>query len=640
MTPSSNRRPSAITQRMITAVVQRIDDGKRVRRQLPVWGRLSMDRQLPFLIVYRRPVRASDQGTERLVTSEPSYMTCSGLKALQPGVASLVRSLAEAGTDQFGAFLLLEVWAGRAAALDGPVTTADLRPGFVIHAQKGSADSRMTGAFEASLGRLVVDGRRAVVSPRTHPRCAPKRMDPLMDVSSASEVGCQVFGLEVDPIYRDPETGELFPRVLRLLRRHLTVALRRAMFEFVKIHTTHRPAHFHALGRRAVVKAVWDVDRQLAEISDAFDFLLLVTPVNGEQAWHQFRRGRFERAPSFYYRPVPTEPLVLKRQLYRAPIERIEDPALAVVFMEKLEELERQINMLRDRNSQRFLPGSLQQHGGVEAPLLATALEILGTIAPGSRDARSGRRLSATEFADRARAEIMRLKEQMPGLEAGVEIRPDVTGLMVSRGNLLVSSRSQIPESRVEALIQHEIGTHVLTYHNGKAQRMRLLSSGLAGYDALQEGLAVLAEYLVGGLSRPRIRLLAARVVAADHLINGASFVETFRSLHDDYGFAARTAFVITMRIFRSGGFTKDVVYLRGLQQILEFISKGNALDPLFVGKIAVQHIPIVRELQWRKVLGPVPLTPSYLATEGASSRLKALHGEPSLMKLVQRSQR
>ena len=164
MSRSRSRRPSAITQRTITSVVERIGGGKRVRRQLPVWGRLSMDRHLPFLVVYRRPVRASDEGTEKLVTSEPSYMTCSGLKALHPGVVSLVRRLAETGAEQFGAFLLLEVWAGRGATADGPVTTADLRPGFVVHAQKGSADPRMTDVFEASLTRMRVDGRRAVVS--------------------------------------------------------------------------------------------------------------------------------------------------------------------------------------------------------------------------------------------------------------------------------------------------------------------------------------------------------------------------------------------------------------------------------------------------------------------------------------------
>ncbi len=149
---------------------------------------------------------------------------------------------------------------------------------------------------------------------------------------------------------------------------------------------------------------------------------------------------------------------------------------------------------------------------------------------------------------------------------------------MVSRGNLLVSSESRIPASRVEALIQHEVGTHVLTYHNGRAQPLRQLYTGLAGYDALQEGLAVLAEYLVGGLSRPRLRLLAARVVAAAHMIDGATFVETFRELDRTHGFSQRTAFVVTMRTYRGGGLTKDAVYLRGLRQILDYLGNGGRL--------------------------------------------------------------
>ncbi len=75
----------------------------------------------------------------------------------------------------------------------------------------------------------------------------------------------------------------------------------------------------------------------------------------------------------------------------------------------------------------------------------------------------------------------------------------------------------------------------------------------------------MLAEYLVGGLSRPRLRLLAARVLATRHMIDGATFVDTFRELDGLYGFDRRTAFTIAMRIYRGGGLTKDAVYLRGL---------------------------------------------------------------------------
>ena len=39
--------------------------------------------------------------------------------------------------------------------------------------------------------------------------------------------------------------------------------------------------------------------------------------------------------------------------------------------------------------------------------------------------------------------------------------------------------------------------------------------SALPSYEETQEGLAVLAEYVVGGLDPRRMRVLAARVVAA-----------------------------------------------------------------------------------------------------------------------------
>jgi uncharacterized protein (TIGR02421 family) len=375
----------------------------------------------------------------------------------------------------------------------------------------------------------------------------------------------------------------------------------------------------------------------LAEVSEQFDFLLQVTPVNGEQAWHQFKRRRFERRPTFHYRPLPAEPVVLKRELYRAPVERIEDPALAMIFREKLDHIDRQITMLQDRNTARFLHESIQQYGGVEDELHDLAIRILERIPPRSRNGSVKGRLGPHEFAERARQEIEFLKTQRPEVNATVEVRSDVTGLLVSSGNLLVSDQSLIPRSRVEALIQHEVGTHVLTYHNGRAQKLRHLYAGCAGYDALQEGLAVLAEYLVGGLSRPRLRLLAARVVAARLMIDGDSFVDTFRTLDQTYGFAQRTAFIITMRTFRSGGLTKDAVYLRGLVQILQYLAGGGDLEPLFVGKIAAQHIPIIRELRWRGVLCDPPLTPRYMSMPDALARLDRLKGGASVLDLIER---
>ncbi|MCB0181239.1 MAG: DUF1704 domain-containing protein, partial [Anaerolineae bacterium] len=267
------------------------------------------------------------------------------------------------------------------------------------------------------------------------------------------------------------------------------------------------------------------------------------------------------------------------------------------------------------------------------------AIDILKHISPRSHESSGRHYLNAAAFAERATQEIDYYRQFYPYLSAKVQVRDDIAGLMVSRGNLLISQQSRIPASRVEALIQHEVGTHLLTYFNGRAQPFQQLYTGLAGYEELQEGIAVLAEYLVGGLSRPRLRLLAGRVIAAKRLIEGATFVDTFRELYRTYGFAQRTAFTVTMRIYRGGGLTKDAIYLRGLVEVLQYIKGGGQLDPLFVGKIAADHIPIIKELQWRQVLRPTPLYPRYMNSVEAAARLEELRNGTSILDLIERKQ-
>ena len=636
----SQPKTDTVPNRLIRQVRTRLAEGKRVRRTLPEWGRLAVDRPLPFLCVYRRPTRNPDNGAFRLVTSEASYLTCSASRLQLDGVGRLAAAVAETQAETFGGFLIVEVWTGKAPVVPDEASVDMLRPSFRVFEPRGNGHESLTDSFEQALRRLKLGRQRATVATVESARRWPRGLQPIVPVAEIERIGCLYYGLEVAPIFRDPASGEAYPRVLNELRRRLSVALRRFFYDFTRSRTTAAPAHFHVLGRRAVVKALWEVDAMLAEASESYEFLLSLTPVNGEQAWHEFERKRFERTPAFHYRPLPVEPVVLKRSLYQAPVERIEDPALALVFREKLDELDRQITMLQDRNTTRFLHESIQLYGGVEDSLHELAVGLLERIPPRSREGPSVGTVDSEAFAARAREEIEFLRAQWAAVKTGVEIRSDVTGLLVSKGRLLVSAHSRIPVSRVEALVQHEVGTHVLTYHNGKAQKLRLLSTGLAGYDSLQEGLAVLSEYLVGGLSRPRLRLLAGRVVAAKCLLGGATFVDTFQVLRNTFGFANRVAFTVTARTFRSGGLTKDAVYLRGLQQILDYLAGGGALEPLFVGKIAAEHIPIIRELTWRGVLVTPPLRPRYMQLPQSLARLERVRRGISVADLLDGRQR
>jgi uncharacterized protein (TIGR02421 family) len=218
---------------------------------------------------------------------------------------------------------------------------------------------------------------------------------------------------------------------------------------------------------------------------------------------------------------------------------------------------------------------------------------------------------------------------------AKVHLREDLTSLMVSNGHLMVGKHMSFPANRVHPLIQHEVGTHIVTYWNGTAQPLRLLATGLAGHDELQEGLAVFAEYLVDGLTAPRLRTLAARVVAVAGMLDGAEFIDTFELLRTTYGFSIRTAFLIAARVHRGGGFVKDAVYLRGLDGVVDYVADGGRIETLLVGKIATAHAPVIEELERRRTLVTPPLRPHFLDDPDTHYRLERIRSKVTLLDLV-----
>ncbi len=347
--------------------------------------------------------------------------------------------------------------------------------------------------------------------------------------------------------------------------------------------TQERPPQYHVLGRRAVLQVAWEADRTVADVAQTFDFLMGVTPSNLRETWEGFRASGFEQMPKFRYRPLTFDLALLKRTLYDIDLDPLEDPALADLFRDKRNELDLQLTMLESRESSRFLYGSLQLYGGIEQPLRRIAEGLLDGVSPDEDSPEAGEGgdeavLDAEGFARLARAEVEAYRASVPDLAPTIEVCDDVTSLMVSRGNLLISPETRISPSRASALIQHEVGTHVLTYFNATRQPLRLLQCGLSGYEELQEGLAVMAEFLAGGLNHGRLRLLAARVLACDCCVQGASFVETFRVLHHGHAFSPRTAFQITMRVYRGGGLVKDQLYLKGLSRLLRYLASGGVL--------------------------------------------------------------
>jgi uncharacterized protein (TIGR02421 family) len=241
----------------------------------------------------------------------------------------------------------------------------------------------------------------------------------------------------------------------------------------------------------------------------------------------------------------------------------------------------------------------------------------------------------ARQVAKQAKTLITEYAKQAPSFKCEIEIRDDIPGILVSGGKLLVGANLNLDKKRMSATLAHEVSTHVITHFNGSAQPFQQFHSGMQNYESIQEGLAMLSEYFVGGLSASRLRTIAGRVLAVDAMVKGADFITVFKMLCDDWQFSKKQAFTITMRVYRGGGFTKDAVYLRGMLEVVNYLKSGGDYMLLFVGKIALQHIPFLQELKWRKLLKDAQLKPNFIGTEYFDKRMEKLKSSSSLITLI-----
>ena len=182
--------------------------------------------------------------------------------------------------------------------------------------------------------------------------------------------------IEFAPIYRQPESERVYPDLRQRVVAGIFDAILQAIAAFLaKAGRSEVPSH-RALGRRLFVEAVRRLDPRIDEVASSFDFLLAVTPINADIAWHDFRASGFQRAPRLLYRPLALEIDVEKRRLHAMSFANLEDPLLTVIYREK-QELDMQLTLLELRDTPRFREASRVLYGPVDRELLRIAEEIL-----------------------------------------------------------------------------------------------------------------------------------------------------------------------------------------------------------------------------------------------------------------------
>ncbi len=247
-----------------------------------------------------------------------------------------------------------------------------------------------------------------------------------------------------------------------------------------------------------------------------------------------------------------------------------------------------------------FTAASIALFGKPEKALINAAHKQLDARIACDLDPRGKDTLTATDAVKRFQ-DIL----QKYGLhDWQVSVRSKVIARVTVGGNkIYIREDATFSEDHIASLIAHEIETHVLTSENGSHQSYEILRRGCADYLDTQEGLAIFNEQDVLSPHSDKYYNPYKNMLALEYSMQH-SLAQTRTFLQTELGYTAEKALQQCVTMKRGlgdtsdvGGFTKSVVYMRGLQAIKKFVNDGNDLRRLYIGKVRLEDLELIEQL-------------------------------------------
>lgn len=344
------------------------------------------------------------------------------------------------------------------------------------------------------------------------------------------------------------------------------------------------------------------IDRLLIEIFVTIKPLYYIEPINQREEKEKFLRGKI-RNPKFLYRELEYDPKEIEKKL---ALVEIPDDDLGRIFSRKKMEALRMNKILINRGNKRLVREIASTAFGVPSEELVDYANELIKKMP--------------NIEDKKVAPSYKVKKALEGAlkEAGLEewrvefSEKWLTTVYAGERRITVCKNRKFSKNDPEGAVVHEVGVHVVRAANGFEQPLQVFGIGLPGYISTEEGLALYFGKLTATSSSEMIRNYAGRVIAADSVCNNLSFKQTFEKLKASE-FTDDQAWGLAVRVHRGGGFIKDHVYLQGCLEVEDFAKKDGDFKALYVGKIGIKDLPLVRRLLKEGFLKKAKYLPPFL---------------------------
>lgn len=344
--------------------------------------------------------------------------------------------------------------------------------------------------------------------------------------------------------------------------------------------------------------ALGDLDSRLFQLSKALSSY--PRAINEQAAKARFLSDKKYKTPKFIWQKPECDLNDVRQKL--ASIRIPKNHPLTPNYQARLRELKLLRQLKHSLGTSRHLAISKSLYGAPSTKLVKLAQNIARQPVPTDT--------SSTVSVKSIQASLQRAIKAygIRGWNVVLSNKP-VIDVAVEKKEIHIPRRRSLTRNELTRICVHEINAHVLTAENGYLQPFAIFAHGFAGYQETQEGLAIYLESkLSSDLAAASLRFHAGKVIAVDSMLHDQNFVKTF-NIMCSYNYSKDQAWSFTYRAYRGGGFTKDYIYLSGFYKIKRFLAQGGKLPDLYVGKIALSDLPLIRKLLRQKLIKP----PHYL---------------------------
>ncbi len=343
-------------------------------------------------------------------------------------------------------------------------------------------------------------------------------------------------------------------------------------------------------------KALFEIDTYIDSLVKKIELLSYVNPINIEEEKSKFFNSKYLAGPNFEYPQLDFDKFKLHREFFTQSIELIEDKELGKLYEDIIYFYSGLIQCIETvGEGKKFYYNSLHSFGTPTEQDVENATFILHFT---EEDVNS--EMFQPKYAPDEAEKLFRAYSKQYDFTYDIKRTEKMSAIAMVLNNiqtLVINSNHTFSDNEMAILTNHEIGVHMVTTMNGLLHPLKIFSHGFPNNVETQEGIAVFSEYMSGSLTIKRLKELAYRVLAVDSLAKGYSFSKTFRLLHSTHDLDRDTAYYITVRAHRGGGFTKDYLYLTGLKKVYDYYKQGKDLSLLLTGKVSLEYTSTIEDM-------------------------------------------